>query len=131
MTKYNKQFIVVKSQYVPHVLQYIAIRFWHIVTALPTGRWKYDFEQDKIACWFKTVMLIFTCVNLAHFKYPWHRLCIQAQSYTVQSYTQNHFMGNMSLTVKSKCIFIIRSVLFIIRSILLLLLFRSIYFTLG
>ena len=34
MTKYNKQYIVVKSQYVPHVLQYIAIRFWHIVTAL-------------------------------------------------------------------------------------------------
>ena len=34
MTKYNKQYIVVKLQYVPHILQYIAIRFWHIVTAL-------------------------------------------------------------------------------------------------
>ena len=34
MTKYNKQYIVVKSQYVPHTLQYIAIPFWHIVTAL-------------------------------------------------------------------------------------------------
>ena len=35
MAKYYKQYIVVKSQYVPHILQYIAIRFWHIVTALP------------------------------------------------------------------------------------------------
>ena len=34
MIKYNKQYIVVKSQYVPHILQYIAIHFWHIVTAL-------------------------------------------------------------------------------------------------
>ena len=34
MTKYIKQYIVVKLQYVPHILQYIAIRFWHIVTAL-------------------------------------------------------------------------------------------------
>ena len=34
MAKYNKQYIVVKSQYVPHILQYTAIRFWHIVTAL-------------------------------------------------------------------------------------------------
>ena len=34
MTKYNKQYIVVKSQYVLHILQLIAIRFWHIVTAL-------------------------------------------------------------------------------------------------
>ena len=36
-------------------------------------------------------------------------------------------MGNVSLTVESKCIFIIQFVLFIISSILLLL-FRSIYF---
>ena len=34
MTKYIKQYIVVKLQYVPHILQYIAICFWHIVTAL-------------------------------------------------------------------------------------------------
>ena len=34
MTKYYKQYIEVKSQFVPHILQYIAIRFWHIVTAL-------------------------------------------------------------------------------------------------
>ena len=34
MTKCNKQYIVVKSQYVLHILQYIAICFWHIVTAL-------------------------------------------------------------------------------------------------
>ena len=34
MTKCNKQYIVVKWQYVIHILQYIAIRFWHIVTAL-------------------------------------------------------------------------------------------------
>ena len=34
MAKYNKQYIVVKSQYVPHILQYTAIRFGHIVTAL-------------------------------------------------------------------------------------------------
>ena len=37
-------------------------------------------------------------------------------------------MGNVSLTVESKCIFIIQSVLFII-SYILLLLFRSIYYT--
>ena len=30
----NKQYIVVKSQYVLPILQYIAIRFWRIVTAL-------------------------------------------------------------------------------------------------
>ena len=34
MTKCNKQYIVVKSQYVLHILQCIAIHFWHIVTAL-------------------------------------------------------------------------------------------------
>ena len=34
MTKCNKQYIVVKSQYVLHILQYIAIHFWHIVIAL-------------------------------------------------------------------------------------------------
>ena len=34
MTKYIKQYIVVKSQYVPHILQYIEIRFRRIVTAL-------------------------------------------------------------------------------------------------
>ena len=44
-----------------------------------------------------------------------------------QGYTQNHFMGNVSLTVESKCNFIIQSVLFMI-SYILLLLFRSIYF---
>ena len=54
---------------------------------------------------------------------------VSVESYTrFQGYTQNHFMGNESLTVESKCILIMRSVLFIIRSILLLLLFRSIYF---
>ena len=39
MTKYNKQYIVVKSQYVPHILQYIAICFYHIVTALRELHW--------------------------------------------------------------------------------------------
>ena len=34
MTECNEQYIVVKSQYVLHILQYIAIHFWHIVTAL-------------------------------------------------------------------------------------------------
>ena len=34
MTKCNKQYIVVKSQYVLHILQYIANTFWHIFTAL-------------------------------------------------------------------------------------------------
>ena len=34
MTKSNKQYIVVKSQYVLHILQYLAILFWHIITAL-------------------------------------------------------------------------------------------------
>ena len=38
MTKYNKQYIVVKLQYVLNILQYIAIRFWHIVTALLNTR---------------------------------------------------------------------------------------------
>ena len=52
---------------------------------------------------------------------------VPVESYTGQRYTQNNFMENVSLTVESKCIFIIRSVLFIIRSILLLL-FRSIFF---
>ena len=33
LKKYNKQYIVVESQYILHILQYIAIRFWHIVTA--------------------------------------------------------------------------------------------------
>ena len=41
MTKYNKQYIVVRSQYVPLILQYIAIRFWHIVTALVTSALRY------------------------------------------------------------------------------------------
>ena len=34
MTKCNKKYIVVISQYILHILQYIAIRFWHIVTIL-------------------------------------------------------------------------------------------------
>ena len=53
---------------------------------------------------------------------------VPVESYTVSGlHTQNHFMGNVSLTVESKCIFIIQSVLFII-SYILSLLFRSIYF---
>ena len=46
MTKCYKQYIVVKSQYVSHILQYIAIRFWHIVTALFT-RWYRASQRDK------------------------------------------------------------------------------------
>ena len=42
---------------------------------------------------------------------------VPVESYTVQGYTQNQIMGNVSLTVESKCIFIIRSILFIIRAI--------------
>ena len=34
MTKCNKRYIVVKSQCVLHILQFIAIWFWHIVTAV-------------------------------------------------------------------------------------------------
>ena len=52
---------------------------------------------------------------------------VPVESYTVSRLYTESFMGNVSLTVKSKCIFITRSVLFIIRSILLLL-FGSIYF---
>ena len=42
---------------------------------------------------------------------------VPVESYTVSGLYTNHFMGNVSLTVESKCIFIIRSILFIIRSI--------------
>ena len=53
---------------------------------------------------------------------------VPAESYTVSGLYTESFMGNVFLTVESKCIFIIQSVLFIISYIILLLLFRSIYF---
>ena len=53
MTKCNKQYIVVKSQYVHHILQYIAIHFWHIVTAL-----MFSLDDAKVYTCMLTILLL-------------------------------------------------------------------------
>ena len=47
MNKCNKQYIVVKSQYVLHILQFIPICFWQIVTAFVDS----DENLDLYLCW--------------------------------------------------------------------------------
>ena len=59
LKKYNKQYIVVESQYILHILQYIAIRFWHIVTA-PVATMK----QQWCDAWIRHVTFKGPCLSI-------------------------------------------------------------------
>ena len=79
-----------------------------------------------VTCWERADLLALVCGVYCEFvTFPlisWVRCGTWLYRFLI-------FAPLLTLTVESKCIFIIQSVLFIINYILLLLLFRSIYFS--